>query len=143
MADNSVTMTIRGSKEVQRALKKAGKRGREVLRDALNAGGDVILQEARINAPVRKNTGGKMLPGSPGWLRDHLAKKTAFDDASGVVVLVGGNERGFGRGGNMALWQEFGTSKQPARPFLRPAFETKKHAAINVIKIRLKKDLKL
>ena len=132
MASNDIKVVLRGSREVRRALKKAGERGREHLEEALNAGAEVVLQAAKQNAPVRT-----------GWLRDHLAIKTAFDDDKGVVVLVGGNPQQDGRSGNLAYWQEFGTSKQPARPFLRPAFDTSKLAAQAAIVATLRRKLGL
>lgn len=38
-------------------------------------------------------------------------------------------------------WLEFGTSKMPARPFMRPAFENKKEDAVEAIKARLAKGI--
>lgn len=38
---------------------------------------------------------------------------------------------------------EFGTSKMPARPFLRPAFESKKEKALEVIAESLKKQIEM
>jgi HK97 gp10 family phage protein len=38
-------------------------------------------------------------------------------------------------------WVEFGTSKMPARPFLRPAFENTKDAQLQAMRVRLKAGL--
>lgn len=38
-------------------------------------------------------------------------------------------------------WQEFGTSKHPAKPFLRPAFESQKMAAIDQFKTTVRAEI--
>jgi HK97 gp10 family phage protein len=40
-------------------------------------------------------------------------------------------------------WVEFGTSKQPARPFLRPAFEAQKIAALEAMKAHVRREIDL
>ena len=49
-----------------------------------------------------------------GWLRDHIKFKVRGDE-----VRVGTNVE-------YAPYQEYGTVKQPARPFLRPALDNKR-----------------
>jgi HK97 gp10 family phage protein len=41
------------------------------------------------------------------------------------------------------LFQEFGTSKQPAQPFMRPAFEATKDQALAAMQARLKRRIDL
>ena len=38
---------------------------------------------------------------------------------------------------------EFGTSKMPARPFMRPAFEAKKQEALDVMAARIRKNIEM
>ncbi len=38
-------------------------------------------------------------------------------------------------------WVEFGTSKKPARPFLRPAFESQKVAALEAFKLHVRQEI--
>jgi len=127
-----IKVTVRGTRELQRAIKKITKHSRDELENALNAGGRVILSAAQSRAPVRT-----------GYLREHLSMKTAFDDDKGVLIVVGGTIPDKKHSANLAWWQEFGTSKQPARPFLRPAFDESKNTAQNAIVSYIKRVMKL
>jgi len=113
------TMRIEGAKELDRVLKKLPKKIRgKVLRQALMAGAGVIRKAMRQRAPVLT---GK-LKMSIAARRDRAAER----GGASVAVKVGPLGRGF-----YGMFTEFGTSRQPARPWARPAFEESKRAALD------------
>jgi len=127
-----IKLTVTGNRELQRAIKKIAKHSRDELENALNAGGRVILSAAQSKAPVRT-----------GYLREHLSMKTAFDDDRGVLIVIGGTIPDKTHSSNLAWWQEYGTIKQEARPFLRQAFDETKNTAQDAIVSYVKRVMKL
>lgn len=122
---------IKGLKEVSQKLKKLPKniRNRHVGK-ALRAGGKLVRDEARLHAPV-----------ATGLVRKNVAMRTSTGARAGrnadVKVRIGiiSDKTGRETGTDAFYWRfhEFGTSKMPAQPFLRPAFEGKKGQVLNTI----------
>jgi HK97 gp10 family phage protein len=138
MAD---TKNLTGFKELAAALRALGpKVVRNGLRSAVSAGAAVVRNEARQRAPV-----------DTGEMRRDIQIKRERDSQGGdsvsarysVFVRSGKQSRLSGKGRNVQkdsfYWRyvEFGTSKMAAKPFLRPAFEAKKEAAVQAIGDRL------
>lgn len=148
----AITLKVDGLKELQRALDSLPKeiQGRP-LKSAVSAGAKVILDEAISKAPV----------GETGNLRKSLYRyRSRSQSTKGKETYLVGVRKGKGIYGNTRLnrrmgrvgkkyttqgeayyWRfiEFGTSKMPAHPFLRPAFESQKERAVQIIKERLGK----
>jgi HK97 gp10 family phage protein len=147
MPNEWVTFELKGADELQRAFEampeKVMKRG---LRQSLKAGALVILDEMLALAPVKT-----------GFLREHFnihisvrgedlagsayvgpeGKMDYPDDAAGNyhTKTIRGRLRKIGRiaVASVARWHEFGTRRMPARPFMAPAWESKKNAAVDAI----------
>jgi len=127
MANPAITMKVDGLATLERRLKQFGpkltKRG---LRSSANSGIQVIKKEAQARAPYR--TG-------------RLAKKAIYVKRSKqstqhtAVYMLGVRvgHKAVRKGIDAYYWfmQEFGTQKQAAQPFLRPAFEAKKFEALD------------
>ncbi len=134
MADEFMQLT--GFKELASALRELPQKvARNALRSAVNAGATQIRKQARLNAPV-----------DSGLLKKNIYQKQSRS-ASGperqtVIVGVRSGKARNKDGSKKELpyyWRfmEFGTSKMPAAPFLRPAFDTQKDAAIKAIADKL------
>ncbi len=142
---------VDGLKELQAALKELPERiARNVLRGSVNAGATVIRKEAQARAPVSSGPARKG-QSPPGTLKRALYQKQIRELSSLVkqtfIVSVrkGKQYRNQGKKGNLsqdayyARFVEFGTAKMAARPFLRPAFEARKHDAVAAIKAYLER----
>lgn len=99
-----------------------------VLRQAAVAGARVIHAEVKLRAPVDKGIyEGKQSKRPFGFLREHII--IAYDDETSIpgrlasYIVTWSKDAFYGR------FLEFGTSKMPAQPFLRPGFEAKRKAA--------------
>jgi len=126
---------LTGFKELADALRELGPRvARNVLRRAVSAGAVEIRNDAKARAPVAT---GEMR-------RDILIKrerdgKDIFSARYSVFVRSGKKSRISGRARNVQkdsyYWRfvEFGTAKMAAKPFMRPAYEAKKEAAVKII----------
>ncbi len=144
---------VQGLRELQVALKALPQGiARNVLRGSVNAGATVIRKEAQSRAPVSE--GPKRAGQSPaGTLKRSVYQKQVRELSSLVKqtfivgVRKGKKYRNQGKKGNLsqdawyARFVEFGTSKMAARPFMRPAFEAKKGAAVAAIKAYLERRL--
>jgi HK97 gp10 family phage protein len=150
MAD-SVTIHVRGLKELQQALSELPKRvNSNALRSAVNAGAAVIRAEARKNAPVYTGDVQNGHP-PPGTLRKSIITKyipelsTSTRKTFFVTVRHGKKyQKVKGRNGSVTnldafywWWVEKGTAKMTARPYLRPAFYAHQNAAVSAIKYKL------
>lgn len=136
------SVEIRGLRELSDALKALPKKmERRVLNAALMSGAREIAKEAQIRAPVDKGT-----------VRRNIRARPGRPDAGHNATVIVSVRRLTGRAiaklkakGKTAddpfYWRflEFGTSKAPARPFMRPAFEAKKVSAAHTIKDALKR----
>lgn len=132
---------MEGLKDLQTALKQLPENiARRVLIGAANAGAQVIVKEAKQNAPVGNEphaiSKGKNRPKVlPGFLRKNIRRRlnraAAKEGGHTVTVSVGVSKRAY-------YWIfhefEFGGVKHPAHPFLAPAFDAKKEEALQRIK---------
>jgi len=129
---------IQGLDQVRRRLRALPKnmRNRE-LGKALRAGGKLVRDDAR-----------RLVPVDTGLVQKNVAMRTSTGRRAGnadVKVRIGvlSDRSGRDSGTDAFYWvfQEFGTSRHPAQPFLRPAFESNKYAALNAITSSLRKGI--
>lgn len=103
---------------------------REAVRPSAQAGADVIYREVKIRVPisryVRKLKSGRVI--LPGALRDSIYQAFSRDRSTDErsTYHISWNYRKAPHGHLV----EFGTSRAPAHPFLRPAFDAKRVAAL-------------
>lgn len=114
-----VDFKIEGAAEMERLLKELGPRTASKLgAQALRAGAKPILQEAK-----------RLVPKDTRQLEKAITTKTerqqAMSDTRSVLI-------GFRKPrSRIAHLLEFGTSKMPARPFMRPALDGKAKDALD------------
>lgn len=121
---SSFNFKIEGGKELDTALKQLGRDlEKKVAKSAVRAGATVIAKEARLHVPVESGT----LKNS---IRVVTRSKRTGDAVASVVTRSGKKYRSK----NMDAWYaplvEFGTKNMPAKPFLRPALDSKGGDAI-------------
>jgi len=123
-----VDFEVKGLKELDKALNELPLRARgSVLRGALNKAATPIAAEARRLAPRRKD---EPEDRQYGPLYRSIRKSASTPRAKNnytAEVKVGPSKRGF-----YGMFLEFGTSKMPAHPFLRPAFESQSQEALDI-----------
>lgn len=131
------TMRMDGLRELQASMKDLdSKVKRGILRRATGAGARIMVREARARAPILKEPHPNRKPGT---LRKNIRYANVRGNKLGIhEVMVGVRIIKGGKGGpdDAFYWRfvEFGTAHARAQPFLRPAFETKKVEAANVMK---------
>ena len=143
------TVSIEGLAELNRALRELPQRiANRGLRTAVYAGAKVIRDEARHRAPKAAQSLGIKQPPA-GTLKRSVIMKHIRELSGGgrqtfyVLVRQGKKYRNQGKRGNLSqdawYWRfvEFGTRKMAARPFLRPALESRRREAVEAIKGRL------
>jgi len=134
-------------KELKEKLKSVSddminKGGRSALRSAAN----VIRKEAKERAERLDD------PNTPERIADNVVvrwdRKTFRKTGNPAfkVGILGGAKKDSkkkGRGGDTFYWRflEFGTAKMPAKPFMRPAIDTKQKEAIDKFVEAYKKQL--
>lgn len=130
-----VTFEVSGLDELQDKLNRLPVEfSRKALRTALRPAGLVFRNAIKAAAPRLT-----------GWMADHItvrAKTNNYDEGEVRVGFSGKSKPG----GNAsavyeALYSEFGTVKEPARPFIRPAFESSKQNALDAFITRLRDNL--
>lgn len=136
---------------VQRMRSLSNKLQKQIARKAIAEGAEIIRKEALSRVSVRT-----------GLLKSNIIKKSLRSRNPGRVSYVVGARRAKAVYGNTkanvrkgragkSYWGksssyyahmvEFGTRKMRARPFLRPAFESKKNAAFEAINQRIVNEL--
>ncbi|MET7041783.1 HK97-gp10 family putative phage morphogenesis protein [Clostridium botulinum] len=125
------SMELDGMDNLIRKIEDMGKAGTRIENAALKKAGELIMEEAKNNVPFRK-----------GKLKEGLKVSGVRKKGENKFVLVG-----IQKGDNSKIFYgkflEFGTSKMKARPFMGPAYESKKEEAKEVIKEELRKGLGL
>lgn len=114
---------IIGKEKLFYQLQALGDRCSAVLESAVTEGGRVVADEAGPNAP--KLTG---------VLGESIEVETTQSSRTIASVVVGFLKRAF-----YGKFQELGTSKMAANPFLRPAFDSKREAVKRKIAEELKR----
>lgn len=153
---NVVNFEVKGLKELDarmRALQReVGVKNvpatKWVMR-ALHDGARVIRDEAKRLAPVLREPDPRRYPGE---LKGNIVEHASREEWGTVYVRVRNrgyifadgpdsrsNPKSSSRKGNPNYWWlvEYGTSQAPAQPFLRPAFESKKAAALRAVQASL------
>ena len=118
MARKNPVVHLDGAEELNAALRKVGDRATGlILAKAAEQGADVIAEEAKRIAPRDSGDLAEGIHAEPGRLKQGRA-----------VMNVGiGKKEWYG------AFVEFGTEKMAAKPFLRPAFDTKKEEATEAV----------
>lgn len=130
---DKVTMQIDGLKELADKLRAMGPDiARNALRGAVGSAARLIRDEAK--ATNQDDTGR-----TDRALYAKLAKEESSDNQVTYIVGVrsGSKERRKDRDAWYWRFVEFGTAKMPAKPFMRPAFESKKLSAVDLIAKRI------
>lgn len=125
-------MRVEGLKQLDRALVALGEEfgsnnPKNVLRGALKDGGKVFADAAIPLAPDDPATVNEDLRDS---IRV-LSKAAGAEKEQPLEVYIGPTRRGF-----YGLFQEFGTARHSAKPFLRPAFDANWRKVLDLIVIR-------
>ncbi|HSX49937.1 MAG TPA: HK97-gp10 family putative phage morphogenesis protein [Cellvibrio sp.] len=133
---------IRGLEELKKTLNALPQViGEKVIRSALTAAAKPIREEAKAKAPVLKDPDPRRKPGT---IQKNIVTRKSKQDKYGVYVgvkalkakQIKAFKKKHGKAANNPddpfywIFSEFGTSKMPAAPFLRPAFESKKYEAL-------------
>lgn len=126
------TSKVVGLKEARAALQKLpGNVQHRVMRKAVRAGAAVMRSEIRAAAPVSE-TQSKMSR-KYGRIKDNIRiirlRRDVPDSSVAYRVNTGGAPH--------AYWYEYGTKKQIARPFFRPAVDQAWQQAVTRIRERL------
>jgi HK97 gp10 family phage protein len=110
-------ITIDGLEQTMKALRGLdAKVAKPILRKQMRAGCYVFLKEAKANCPVRT-----------GALRDSLVVRAGRRSRRffSINVATGVGGKSFTGKFWYGAMQEFGTSRTPAVPYLRPGFDNK------------------
>ncbi|NFJ83905.1 HK97 gp10 family phage protein [Clostridium botulinum] len=125
------SMELDGMDNVIRKIEDMGKAGTRIENKALKKAGELIVEEAKNNVPFRK-----------GKLKEGL-KVSGVRKKNGNKFVLAGIQKGDNSKIFYGKFLEFGTSKMKARPFMGPAYESKKEEAKEIIKQELRNALNL
>jgi HK97 gp10 family phage protein len=114
--EDNIGLNLSGFQEMIDILDKMDKEGEKVFKDALNAGGDIILK-------TMKRKVYQILHRKSGDLEKNIrmGKVRKFKDGSYSQVV--GPTKGDISSAYYAKFSEWGTSKEPARPWIRPSMD--------------------
>lgn len=133
------TIEINGLSDLAKNLESFSDRiAKNILTGGVRAGANVIRNDARVRAAVAekviiKKFKGQNVSVQPGFMKKKIASWKSRNKQYAVTVNVGvaGYKDRFAK--LFPFWWrflEFGTSKMSAKPFLRPAFDSKKKEAV-------------
>lgn len=114
-------MRVEGAAALGKALQGLSSRvSRGVLSKSLRSGAEPIRAAASRFAP--------RAPGAPD-LADHIGISNARPESGNVAVAIGPTRNFF-----YGWFQEYGTTRHGAQPFLRPAFDGESQGALRIIR---------
>jgi HK97 gp10 family phage protein len=119
-----VTMKVEGAEKLAKSLETLSARvSRKVLMDALRAGAEHVRAAASRFAPRE--------PGAPD-LAENIGVSNARPDSGNAAVAIGPTKHFF-----YGKFQEDGTTRHGAQPFMRPAFDSEIQNALRTIRNRV------
>jgi len=125
------------------ALDQLTQRAQDAARPAAQAGAQVFYDEVRSRVPVSSQahaTKGGKLVFQPGNLKAAIYQAYAEDesgDGRATYRISWNKQKAF-----YGRFVEFGTSRMPARPFLRPGYDAARAAAISAAQSVLTEKIK-
>ncbi|KKC49534.1 hypothetical protein VE23_24855 [Paenibacillus sp. D9] len=129
MADRS--FRLEGTDQILAALRQRTERAAaRVESKALRAAGEVMAADMRQRAP-------KSARDTNLHLKDHIQVSNVRRKEGTKYVLIGPDKKVSWR----AHFPEFGTSRQPATPYIAPAYHAKKREALQILADELRKGL--
>ena len=142
----TVRVEVKGLRELGQALSElSADVQKKVANSAVQAGAAVIRDAAKRKAPVSSPADTPEVP--PGYLRDNIIarrnrKKGNYTAQYAVTVRHNGKKADLREDETnpyqIGIFNEFGTVKMGAQPFMRPAFDETKQQAVGAIQKRLK-----
>jgi len=130
----TMTTQVTGLSELLQNLRTLpGKVQAKALQRAVGAGAEVIRAEAELRAPVHTGKIGKAHPPA-GTLKKSVYKARLLDECTATRETWQVNVR---KKAYYAHMVEFGTVKMAPRPFMRPAWDSKKDDALDAIRTKL------
>lgn len=120
-----MTARFMGALALHAKLQKMERATESNLQSALMKAAQPIRDEAEVLCPVSEGPGGHLAKG----IKIRPAKS---DNPNGAAVRIGVKE-----GLWYGVFPEYGTSKMAAQPFMRPALDTKKDEALDILKDEL------
>ncbi len=122
-----ITATFKGSAALKLKLAAMAAEAPKIIADALMEAAKPIQEEAQLRAPVRS-----------GALKATIAvRPMETDDALHPAVAIGPGEKQW-----YGIFPEYGTSHMAARPFLRPALDSRSDDALKVFKRELARKIR-
>lgn len=125
---SEIKVTIIGFKELEQKLRNEPK----------NVARNTLRRAAKDASEIWENAIAERAPQLTGFLKSQItmSSKTRGGDEGYVQVMVGPSKKAY-----YGIFQEFGTRLQPARPFMRPAFEQTKDEVLEKFKSDLTEEL--
>ena len=118
----AMSIKIKGEKELRAKLKKLNIDSKKAIGKALMKSADIVVEEAKIRAPFKT-----------GALKKAIARDEPEVTKGGFNINIGikiGRLPFTKKDAFYARFQELGTSKMSAHPYLRPALDSKKNSVI-------------
>lgn len=129
----NVKAELKGIDELRKRIEEMGRKGMAVENKALKTAGKIVEDEAKKTSAF-KDKSGKLRQGiSISGVRSRKGNKHIL-----VGIQKGDNSHIF-----YGKFLEYGTSKMSAKPFMGPAFSSKKSEASEVLKSEIRKGLGL
>lgn len=152
---SNLSVNIKGLKELGQAMNSLERKVRNSIGvKAMRKGGAVIKNQARANAPVLEHS---VSHRKRGTLKKAISASTKIGENGSVTTKIfvrklkiskitafkSNGKNSSANPDDPYYWRfvEFGTSKMPAKPFLRPAFTAKKEQASREIIMTLQDEI--
>ena len=125
--------------EIEEQLSRLGDKTDSIVESVLQAGGEVVLSR------VSSNLSGVLSGKSTGELEQSLGLSPVKIDSKGIHnIKIGFSEPRKGKGksnAKVATVLEYGSSRQKARPFMKPAKSQSKNSAIAAMTEKFKSEV--
>lgn len=142
MSELSITVNVHGLRELEEELAKFGPEiARKILRPAVRKSSETMRAEASRLAPRSTQARARHLQDNVvvrlGVKRGRSFIETLFGVETGsVTASIGFQKKTF-----WGMFQELGTSKHQANPFLRPAFDNESANSVRLLSGELKRGI--